>query len=78
MHFAGMCGHLDACNVLLAAGANVHAFTEGGSALHMAAAIGHVAVCEALVAAGANVHATAGIDRTPLSVCGDAAADLPI
>ncbi len=54
-------GHLQICQTLLAAGADVNrAKAKGSTALMRATMNGHDEVCKLLLASGANVNARAG------------------
>ena len=60
-------GHVEACSLLLAAGASVDARNEDErTALHTAARFGHVGFISALLDAGAELEARDTLLRTPL------------
>lgn len=67
LHTASSCGHEAAVGLLLSAGADTGAQTNGGqTALHYAASKGHAAVARKLLAAGADVNAADRTGSTPL------------
>jgi ankyrin repeat protein len=70
LHHAAWKGYAGVAQVLLAAGADVHATNDdahyGGTPLHAAAHGNQKAVVELLIAAGADVKAVSGNGRTPL------------
>eukprot|EP00295_Goniomonas_pacifica_P037962 CAMPEP_0175959388 /NCGR_PEP_ID=MMETSP0108-20121206/34772_1 /TAXON_ID=195067 ORGANISM="Goniomonas pacifica, Strain CCMP1869" /NCGR_SAMPLE_ID=MMETSP0108 /ASSEMBLY_ACC=CAM_ASM_000204 /LENGTH=75 /DNA_ID=CAMNT_0017286841 /DNA_START=1 /DNA_END=225 /DNA_ORIENTATION=+ len=56
LHGAALHGHLEVSQVLIGAGANVHATEQEGTPLHLSAVKGCLELCQMLVGAGANVH----------------------
>jgi Ankyrin repeats (3 copies)/Ankyrin repeat len=67
LHLAALFGHVQVCELLLAAGAHVNQQDrEGKAPLHWAAARGHLRVCNALLAAGADVSVQNTLGNTPL------------
>jgi ankyrin repeat protein len=61
-------GHLRTVQLLLSAGVNKEAKTQGLTPLWVAAQEGHIAVVNALLAAGADKEATTNIGATPLFI----------
>ena len=73
LHVVARSGWLEACELLISAGADLGAVTKGPgasddfTALHIAASAGHANIVSALLAAGANVSARSTATRvTPL------------
>lgn len=55
LHYAARNGNLEACQLLLSAGANVNAQTNGGvTALHRATMMGHLNIAKLLISRNAN------------------------
>ena len=67
IHDAARDGNIEAVKQHIAAGTDVNAKIESGSApLHLAASFGHKEVAELLIAKGADVNARDDIGYTPL------------
>ncbi|MEX1094616.1 MAG: ankyrin repeat domain-containing protein [Planctomycetales bacterium] len=64
LYWAAAGGHADIANLLIAAGADVHA--GDGRPLCAAASRGSIEILRALIAAGANVNQVRNLNRTPL------------
>jgi len=67
LHLAAEKGYVDVCQILLEAGADLHAKNRKGfTPLHLAAQNGHIEVCKLLLEAGANQYITDINGLTPL------------
>jgi ankyrin repeat protein len=65
---AALHGHLRTVQLLLSAGANKEAKSQGATPLNVAAQIGHVAVVNVLLAAGGEMEAKPNNGATPLYI----------
>lgn len=68
LHYAARAGHLDICNLLISAGAEVNVVTKAGGStpLHRAAMAGNPKVIQLLIEAGANIKMQDADGRTAL------------
>lgn len=68
LHFAAELGHTGICQLLIHAGADIHAQSSkfDQTALHLAADNGALECCKTLIQAGADIHAKNDDDSTPL------------
>mmetsp|Transcript_51480 Transcript_51480/g.111926 ORF Transcript_51480/g.111926 Transcript_51480/m.111926 type:complete len:129 (+) Transcript_51480:374-760(+) len=77
LHRSAENSHVELSQILVGAGANIHATDNyGETPLHRSARQGHVDVSQMLVGAGANIHAATRHGTTPLDnarVHGDSA-----
>ena len=74
LHWAAQRGHLEMAELLITAGANVHAGTRIGlyTPLHFASRVGNAPLAVALLAAGSDVHAvTTNSGVTPLHLAAE-------
>jgi ankyrin repeat protein len=69
LHHAASTGHLGACRLLLASGADVNARTDDQrTALHFAAKDGHADICAYLLEAGAKIRARDSEGMTAMAI----------
>ena len=69
LHRAAYCGHRQACELLLGAGANIEALTDKCfTPLHLAVFSGHAHIVQLLIEAGANSQARNNGNQTPLDI----------
>lgn len=68
LHYAARAGHLNACQMLIDAGANINAVTRAGraTALHRATKQGHTQIISLLLEHGADPNITDADGKTPI------------